>query len=128
MYPWFRFHPTICFVRIIFVMSDACTWDKCFTFFDFAPQEVFECIKMLYFHSIAYMLLALYLHEVVPGTYGVPKHPLFFIEKYLRNTFLHPLIFSSDEMYLVKDSKDQSHLREEDADVRAERVKVHSLS
>ena len=31
-------------------------------------------------------------------------------------------------MYLVKDSKDQSHLREEDADVRAERVKVHSLS
>lgn len=103
MIHYFRIHPTLCFVRIIYVLSDACTWNSCYGIMEYAPPEIFGCLKMLYFHSVAYMVLALYLHEVVPGTYGVPKHPLFFIERCVRNTFLHPWLFSSDEMYLAKE-------------------------
>lgn len=36
-------------------------------------NEMFGCLIALYVQAIVYLILALYLYEVVPQTYGVPK-------------------------------------------------------
>ena len=37
------------------------------------PSEMTWCLVMLYLSAAVYMALALYLYQVVPQTYGVPK-------------------------------------------------------
>ena len=50
------------------------------------------------------MVLALYLYQVVPQTYGVPKHPLFFLRRKGKKTFIEELIFGSSKNKTVVDS------------------------
>ena len=71
------------------------------------------------------MILALYANEIVPQTYGVEKHPLFFMEDFLKHNmpWLSKHIFS-DETLLVA-HKDDNELIEEDSDAKAERDKVY---
>lgn len=85
------------------------------------PAEMFELIRMLYISAFFYLLIALYLNEVVPQTYGVPKHPLFLLESYIFkiSPSSHKLIFG-DESDLIA-FKDDTELIDEDDDAKNER-------
>jgi len=73
------------------------------------------------------MILALYLTEVVPQTYGIHKHPLFFMEGFIKRNFcfIHSKIFS-DESHLIS-FKDDNELTTEDSDAKAERASVYTI-
>jgi len=53
----------------------------------------------MYLTGIFYFFLAIYSNEIVPQQYGVPKHPLFFMERFIQKNFptYHPLIFDDEE-------------------------------
>lgn len=113
--------PSFCFGRIMYILVDPCAWNRCLGRLDEMPAEIFELIKMLYISAFFYLLLALYLNEVVPQTYGVPKHPLFLIESYIMkiSPSAHKLIFG-DESDLIA-FKDETELIDEDEDAKNER-------
>lgn len=41
--------------------------------------EMHACVAALYISALLYFIIALYLDQVLPRAYGVPKHPLFFV-------------------------------------------------
>lgn len=80
MYEYLHFYPIFPFNRIVFIFADQCAWDKCIHSYDNVPGEVFRCIRSLYIAAFVIMVLAIYLNQVIPQQYGIPKHPLFIIE------------------------------------------------
>jgi len=92
------------------------------------PPEIFELIGFLYIDAVIYFILALYLNEVVPQQFGVPKHPLFIIEPFIKRNFvsLHERIFGDEESKLRK-FIDESELIDEDQDAKKERDFVGKL-
>lgn len=75
--------------------------------------------------AVIYLLLALYMYEIVPQTYGVAKHPCFCLKrKGHKKGFLLKLIFGSKGKY--GDNLDND-LSNEDADSKQERVNVKNL-
>jgi len=84
----------------------------------------------LYASSVVYLLLALYLNQVVPQTYGVPKHPLFPIEGLIKriNPKLHARMFIDDDRELVDvEDEDEGELADEDQDVKDERKRIAAI-
>ena len=65
--------PTFTFSRLIYWISCKCGNEHCLKGFYEFNSEMKWCFFMLYFMAAVYLLLALYLYEVVPQTYGVPK-------------------------------------------------------
>jgi hypothetical protein len=43
-------------------------------------EEMKECLTVLYFAAVGYMILGLYLDKVWPQEYGVTRSPLYFFE------------------------------------------------
>ncbi len=74
------FIPPFNFCRIYYRVSHACGFDTCFSSLDVPDAEVWDCLKVLYLSSTFYLLLGLYLHEVVPQEFGVSRHPLFLLD------------------------------------------------
>lgn len=89
------YYPTAPFVRANYLLLDPCTWDTCYGDYDLAVDEFHEMCLILLTNALVYFVLALYLNEVVPQTYGIPKHPLFFMESIIKSisTSLHKRIF-----------------------------------
>lgn len=54
-----------------------------------ATEELNLCIMWLYLSGALFLVLALYLNEVVPKEYGVSKSPLFFLKRKQRVEFDH---------------------------------------
>jgi len=71
----------------MYVLTDHCAWQRCISRWDAHPDEIFLLIGVMYFTGIFYLFLAIYLNEVVPQLYGVPKHPLFFMERFIQQKF-----------------------------------------
>ena len=64
---WFLyFIPNFTFSRLIFFMSYKCGYENCLTSFFDIPGEMVACIIVLYLSFLVYLLLALYLYQVVP--------------------------------------------------------------
>lgn len=59
-------YPIFPFNRLVFIFADNCAWDKCITEYENVPDEVFVCMRSLYFDAFLYMFLAIYLNQVVP--------------------------------------------------------------
>jgi len=59
-------YPVFPFCRINYLLSEACSWHQCMSNINFVPNEIFEEIAALYVSSVVYMILALYLNQVVP--------------------------------------------------------------
>lgn len=76
---WMMYYPNFAYVRSIYLLLDPCTWDTCLGDFEMAPTEFHEMIFWMFFDSIAYLLISIYLNEVIPQEYGVSKHPLFLV-------------------------------------------------
>ena len=78
------FYPTFPFVRAFYLLIDPCTWDTCHGEYSLMPEEFREMEYYLIINFIVYMIFAAYLQQVIPQDYGVPKHPLFFLEKIIK--------------------------------------------
>ncbi len=44
------------------------------------PEELSTCIWVLYLSGFLYILVGMYLYEVIPQQFGVRRHPLFFLK------------------------------------------------
>lgn len=125
-------YPMFPYCRIFYILSDECTFSKCISRFSEYPQEVYNCIGAIYIDSVMYLVLALYLNQVMPQKYGVPKHPLFFMESFIKRNFpkMHPMIYKDEShLKLYRDaSEDQVELELEDQDVKEERQFIYNMS
>eukprot|EP01116_Phalansterium_solitarium_P019773 TRINITY_DN564_c0_g2_i1.p1 TRINITY_DN564_c0_g2~~TRINITY_DN564_c0_g2_i1.p1 ORF type:complete len:1819 (+),score=747.59 TRINITY_DN564_c0_g2_i1:87-5543(+) len=74
--------PQFAFIRGIYLMNDACA-SKYACYGSLATlgggDELGAVMIALYVGAAALLLMALYLDQVLPRTYGIPKHPLFFL-------------------------------------------------
>ena len=124
----FRYYPSFNFVRAVFTLSHLCAWDSCIEYLEDAPKEIMEVTWCLYYNAAFYLVLALYLNEVVPQTYGIPKHPLYFLEGFIKQSSpaLYKQIFGDEDA--IRTYKDDSELVSEDNDVRTERKAVEKLT
>ena len=102
--------PHVPYTRILYVLSEECGWNRCWSHWGQVSDEIFTLIKVLYIDAIVIFILAIYLNEVMPQQYGVPKHPLFFMESFVVNNFpkLHTAIYG-DNSSLIS-FKDESEL------------------
>eukprot|EP01128_Nolandella_sp_AFSM9_P010418 TRINITY_DN7197_c0_g1_i1.p1 TRINITY_DN7197_c0_g1~~TRINITY_DN7197_c0_g1_i1.p1 ORF type:complete len:1837 (-),score=357.54 TRINITY_DN7197_c0_g1_i1:66-5192(-) len=76
----FAFFP---YVRGIYLMNYACATSlMCYGPITELPvsDEIVSCIISLALCTVCYLVLFLYLDAVLPREYGIPKHPLFFID------------------------------------------------
>jgi ABC-2 family transporter protein len=78
---FFYFIPTFTFARLIYYVSVKCGYEHCIAGFNEFNGEMAGCYVALYLSSAFYLILALYLYQVVPQTYGVPKKWNFICKK-----------------------------------------------
>ena len=63
----FLYHvPQFPFGRIIMHFANKCAWDSCQTNLEDVEEEIFRCLFYVYLNPIIYLVLALYLNEVIP--------------------------------------------------------------
>ena len=67
-------YPTFPFVRALYLLIDACTFDACYGHYSQIPPEFREMQFYLLLNFAVYLTLAIYLQLVLPQDYGVPKH------------------------------------------------------
>ena len=79
--------PTIAFNRLFYLMFINCSSDRCFGSMNGLPNEVIRCILIIYVSAILFILLAMYLHEVVPQEFGVRKSLFFPFYETLNKVF-----------------------------------------
>jgi hypothetical protein len=63
---WTYFYPTFPFCRINFLLAEACSWYQCISQMKYIPDEIHEEITALYVTAVFYMILAIYLNQIVP--------------------------------------------------------------
>ena len=80
--PWYiLLYPHFALTRAIYNLSYNCGYYKCVESFSEVSSELSGCLASLYLVGITILLASIYLNEVVPKEYGVPKHPLFCLRK-----------------------------------------------
>ncbi|CAH4032670.1 unnamed protein product [Pieris brassicae] len=93
---------------------DGMTWDSFFSTHTLDSNRFLfgHVVIMLLFNSILYMLVALYLEQVLPGTWGTPR-PWYFL---LQKSFWFPskveildLEVEDNEMHIVKEDDPKEH-------------------
>lgn len=75
-------YPTFPFVRVLYILAYQCGYGGCISHFSQLDEETKICIAVLYIEGLVFGALALYLNQIVPQTYGVPKHPFFLCRDY----------------------------------------------
>lgn len=58
--------PTIAFNRIFYLMFINCSSDHCYSSIYGLPDEMLRCIGIIYVSALIFILVGIYLHEVVP--------------------------------------------------------------
>lgn len=74
-------YPHFAFTRSIYILSYNCGYYKCVESLSEMSDEFTKCIILLYTTGFITLALALYLNEILPREFGVPRHPLFCIRK-----------------------------------------------
>ena len=111
--------PSFSFSRVIYLMAKRCGYGYCVRGFHDIDEELSLSLAMIFLMSIVYLLLALYLYQVVPQTYGVPKK-----WNYLWKTQTPSPDLEEEEEEDLKVEYDQTL---EDSDAKAERTLVHNI-
>jgi len=83
---YMRFYPPLAFSRILYNLGNQCSSLKCAQGLFDISEETWSCIVFLYIGAILYLVLGLYLDAVLPQEFGVPKHPLFFLDRFKSTT------------------------------------------
>jgi len=122
------YYPTFPFVRAMYILIDTCTWEKCYGDYSSPIDEFKEMEFRLLGLAFVYFILALYLNEVLPQTYGVPKHPLYMFEDFMKKNTpgLYNICFGDESK--LQAYKDKNELKDEDIDVSNEREAVYNLA
>ena len=108
------FIPSFPYMRLFYNMALDCAYSTCFQSISSVDQETYQCLIAIYAGALVYFVLAIYLNQVVPSVYGVPKHPLFCLRRFIKST-------------ATPDQSDQSELIGEDEDSKQERRDVYSI-
>jgi len=136
----YYFYPLFAFYRGFAIISTLCGIEQCPTWsqytFDFEPTKI---IFWLYIDALFFLIFSLYLDQVLPREFGVPKHPLFFLQP-IKDLFSSPSSSSFDttitpdkrdekkkeETRLLIDTEEQQLLGDDeiDEDVEAEKQKI----
>lgn len=123
---WLGLNPIPNYCRVLYLLADQCAWNECVSGFQDVDPEVIKCLVQLYLNAIVYFIIGVYLEQVVPSTFGVPRHPLFFLETTIKQNLprLYIILFT-EEGKLAKHV--DTTLEGEDIDVRRERSAVNNL-
>lgn len=78
------FYPPCAFARVMYILSINCSYSACISKFKFVPREAINCIIILYADAIIYLLLGMYLNEIVTQEFGTRKSPLFIFDYCLK--------------------------------------------
>ena len=70
---YFYLIPNFTFCRCIYIIGTSCAYDNCVASISGMPDEIKRCLAGLYISFLVYLLLSVYLYQIVPQTYGVPK-------------------------------------------------------
>jgi hypothetical protein len=94
--PFLRIIPNFPFSRAIYLMAHKCSnRGGCFEEFNQLDAELVSAIQAIYFDAFFYLIAAMYLYQVVPQSYGVPKHPCFCLKKLKRKALRKSSTYSS---------------------------------
>ena len=74
---WLLMYPTFPFVRFLYFLTVSCGYEVCISSWSMLDNEAVWCMILPYIEGVVFLILALYLNQVVPQAYGIPKHPLF---------------------------------------------------
>jgi hypothetical protein len=58
--------PSFAFTRVIYLMSKRCSFGYCIKGFHDIDEEISVSLGMIYLMSLVYLIIALYLYQVVP--------------------------------------------------------------
>lgn len=124
---WYlHFYPTFSFVRFFYITAYQCAFTQCISGFFDVYGELWYCIFALFLQAIVYGTLALYLNEIVPHSYGVPKHPFFLCWEKCRRRNHSSIIDLYDEAAEEGSGIDFDSTLEDD-DAKNERNIVYNL-
>ena len=126
---WFYFFyaPFACY-RGLYLIGVSCFAMECITWDQVeVGSQMFYILLFLYIDMIIYFVLALYLDQVLPSEYGVPKHPLFFMDPLKRYIQSKRSKGSESESEALIHKGTGGDFDEEglDEDVLAERKRIH---
>lgn len=129
---WLLLYPTFPYTRLFFYLATACGYQSCISSFSDLPDEAKTCLILLYVEAVVFMLLALYLNQIVPQTYGVAKHPFFLCRglscrKKTQSTPDELDMFEEVEDADKNRENDPNILSNEDADSKHERNTVYNM-
>jgi ABC-type multidrug transport system ATPase subunit len=126
-----RMYPPFAFCRLIYDMSIGCSNYSCYAHFSSLTPEMNDCLLWLYLGAVIFLVLGLYLNEVLPQEFGVPKHPLFFLHFLSKKKATSKTTASDNYVELDENSNTPKNvdvdLSMEDEDSKAERRFVHEL-
>ena len=114
--------------RVNLYLANSCGFDKCIESWDRLPTDIVLAIKTSYMNAAIYLILAIYLSEVVPQDYGIPKHPLFCLKRPLLaiSRSLTNKVFGADDISETS-SSDFEIAKYEDQDSKNERNFIYGL-
>jgi ABC-type glutathione transport system ATPase component len=107
-----------------------CGYDTCLGSFDMLNSEMKTCLIILYIAPIIYIILGIYLYEVIPQQFGVRKHPLFCIKKLLKRRKKKAIRSRSEdaaEAMHQEEKLDVGSFGSSDEEIIGEQKKVASL-
>jgi len=105
--------------RILYLLCNACSNDLCYKSFDILPKELNDCILSLYIGALIFLILGIYLHEVIPQEYGIRKHPLFIFDCFFKR--------SKQTSSTSSQNPEDPELQLEDFDSKTERDFVNTI-
>lgn len=76
---WLLLYPSFNICRIFYYLTMKCGYSSCIASLSDLDPELIRCIIWLYITPVIYIVLGIYLYEVLPQQFGVRKHPLFFL-------------------------------------------------
>lgn len=118
--------PSFPYMRMFYNMALDCAYSTCYQSISSVDQETFNCLIAIYAGALVYFVLAIYLNQVVPSVYGVPKHPLFCLRRFFRpKSTLYKAVYGKDEENDMDDASGE--LIGEDDDSKNERKHVHHI-
>jgi hypothetical protein len=81
---WLMWYPTFNMTRIIYTITYKCGFKECISSYTDISDEMFTCLIFLYLTPFVFMILGIYLYEIIPQKYGIKRHPLFCFSKFCR--------------------------------------------
>ena len=124
-------YPPIAFCRLVYDFCTRCANSSCVSGFGDLTTEMWISLSALYVGAIFFLLIGLYLEQVWPQEYGVPKHPLFFIKGCFSSNKIKKKNepFATSPNLSISQNKNNSifNLGKVDEDVKEERAFVLKL-